>query len=184
MTATILQSLHQDHANQLQLLSLIEIEVNKLGDETDPAIFELLSLALEYCSDFPSNYHHPKEDCIYRKLAAREPCIAERVFDLLEDHKVLNALTADVSSAVARAIAGQGTDGLREAAERFTRHYRYHIGIEEAEIFPRARKVLTEADWTEIASAYEDETDPLFSEHTRQAYIALQQCIVERAVGA
>ena len=65
VTSTILQTLHQDHANQLQLLSLVETEIGKLDDVSDPADFELLSLALEYCSDFPNRYHHHKEDRIY-----------------------------------------------------------------------------------------------------------------------
>lgn len=181
--STILQSLHQDHANQIQLLSLIEAEIAKLDGASEPANFELLSLALEYCSDFPSHYHHPKEDLLYAKLVARDPGFADRVDDLIEDHKALKSLTESVSAAVAKAISGGQADGLRDAVEQFTRHYRFHIGIEETEIFPHARQTLTEEDWRDIENAYEDETDPLFGEHTRQAYIALQERIVERSMG-
>ena len=83
VTSTILQTLHQDHANQLQLLSLVETEIGKLDDVSDPADFELLSLALEYCSDLPNRYHHPKEDRFYERLVARDPAIGDRIDDLV-----------------------------------------------------------------------------------------------------
>ena len=86
MTSTILQTLHQDHANELQLLCLVETEIGKLDDVSDPADFELLSLALEYCSDFSNLYHHPKEDQIYERLVARDPAIGDRIDDLVQDH--------------------------------------------------------------------------------------------------
>ena len=179
--SNILQTLHQDHANQIQLLGFIEAEIGKFDHPVDGTNFELLALALEYCIDFPGHYHHPKEDLIYRKLVSRDPDFADRVEDLIEDHETLASLTRSVSAAVAAAISGGKTEGLRETGEQFARHYRYHIGVEETEIFPHARHALTEEDWREIENAYRDETDPLFGEHTRQAYIALQQCIVRRA---
>ena len=126
-------------------------------------------------------FHHPKEDQIYARLVDRDPSFAGRVDDLIEDHKTLKTLTKEVSAAIAKAISSGDIEELRETVENFTRYYRYHIGIEESEVFPCARRALTEADWCEIERAYEQACDPLFSEHTRQAYIALQRCIVERA---
>lgn len=181
MISKILQTLHQDHANLVQLLALIDSEIAKLENRGCEANFELLSLALEYCTDFPGHYHHPKEDLIYAKLSEREPDIAKRMSDLAEDHEALNVLTHSVSDAVAEAISGNGTEKLRRTADQFARHYRYHIGIEETEVFPCARRALTDADWQAIEDTYADTCDPLFGEHTRAAYIALQKCIVERA---
>ena len=181
MKSKILQTLHQDHANLIQLLSLIESETGKLEKMSCEASFEILSLALEYCTDFPSYCHHPKEDLIYAKLSRREPEIAKQIADLEEDHKTLNSLTRAVTDEIAAAISGDGTEKLRETVNRFVRHYRYHIGIEETEVFPCARRALTDADWQAIEDAYADSRDSLFGEHTRDAYIALQQCIVDRA---
>ena len=79
VASTILQTLHQGHANHLQLLSLVETEAGKLDDVSDRADFELLSLALEYCSDFPNRYHHPKEDRIFERLVACDPAIGDRI---------------------------------------------------------------------------------------------------------
>jgi len=179
VTSNILQTLHQDHANLIQLLSFIEMETHRIDRRDSMANFELISLALEYCVEFPGRYHHPKEDLLYAKLIQRDPKIAGRAADLIEDHETIDKLTREVAAKVADTISGGETRTLCRAAAEFIRHYRYHIGIEETEVFPQARHALTDADWREIENAYEDETDPLFGEHRRQAYIALQQRIVE-----
>ena len=68
MTSNILQTLHQDHANLIQLLSFIEMETHRIDRRDSMANFELISLALEYCVEFPGRYHHPKEDLLYAKI--------------------------------------------------------------------------------------------------------------------
>lgn len=181
MKSEILRSLHEDHANQLQLLRLIEFEIDKLGNASETPNYELLSLALEYCADYPSLYHHPKEDLIYAKLISRDSSVASKAAILTEEHKTLTQLTRAFATAVGEAIAGAQTGKLRASAERFIKYYRYHIGIEEAEIFPIARDTLTAEDWIEVSTAFEKLADPLFGEQTRQAYLALQRCIVESA---
>lgn len=182
LKSEILRSLHEDHANQLQLLGLIGFEIDKLGKAGETPNFELISLALEYCADYPSHYHHPKEDLIYAKLVSRDSDVANKAAVLTEEHETLGQLTRAFATAVGEAIAGDQTDKLRTSAERFIKYYRNHIGIEEAEIFPAARDTLTSEDWTEVSTAFENIADPLFGEQTRQAYLALQRCIVERAV--
>ena len=181
LKSEILRSLHEDHANQLQLLGLIEFEIKKLDKAGETPNFELISLALEYCADYPSHYHHPKEDLIYAKLVSQDSDVANKASVLTEEHKTLTQLTRAFATAVGEAIAGDQTDKLRTSAERFIEYYRYHIGIEEAEIFPAARNTLTNEDWIEISTGFENIVDPLFGEQTRQAYLALRRCIVERA---
>lgn len=181
LKSEILRSLYEDHANQLQLLRLIEQEINKLEKAGETPNFELISLALEYCADYPSHYHHPKEDLIYDKLVSRNSEVANKAVGLTEEHKTLTQLTRVFATAVGEAIAGTQTDKLRTSAEELIQYYRRHIGIEEAEIFPAARDTLTNEDWVEISTAFENISDPLFGEQSRQSYLALRRCIVERA---
>jgi hemerythrin-like domain-containing protein len=182
LKSKILQSLHEDHANLIQLLSLIETEVDKHGKLGETADFELISLALEYCTDYPARYHHPKEDLVYEKLIQRDPDIANQAVILTEEHEKLQDLTQEFSTVVGESIGGTNTEKLQKNAVCFLKFYRYHIGIEESEVFPCARRALTEDDWISIDNAYSRVTDPLFGEHTRQSYLALQQRIIERAV--
>ena len=181
MKSKILQSLHRDHANQIQLLNLIAREIDKLPSDRPAPSYELITLALEYCADSPSRYHHPREDFLYAKLAERAPAIAGRTVVLTDDHATLNALTQEFAVALADAIAGNEPDNLRSVAGKFLAHYRRHINIEESEIFPIASEVLTDEDWIEIENALEEMADPLFSEHTRRSYLALQRRIIEYA---
>ncbi len=183
MKSKILQSLHEDHANQMQLLGFIEAEVKEIESTDEAPNFELLSLALEYCADFPGRFHHPKEDLLYEKLVQRAPEVAGQAVTLTEEHAELSRLTRAFSTAVGDAIEDGSVGKLRLAADQFLRFYRHHIGIEEAEIFPSARRALTDEDWNAINNSYEELSDPLFGEHTRQSYIALQRRILERAAG-
>ncbi len=183
MEFEILDILHEDHANLCLLLDLLESELQKFdSDEQDPD-FEVVSLALEYCVDYPTHYHHPKEDRVYEKLMLRKPELANKVVLLIEDHETLARLTQAFANAVAAAITGEPPDTARSTGREFLRHYRYHISIEETEIFPAAREFLTGGDWAEIESAGENPADPLFSEQTRSAYVSLRERIVRLAKG-
>ena len=39
--------------------------------------------------------------------------------------------------------------------------YRKHMAQEETEVLPKAREVLTEQDWDEVAAAFAENKDPL-----------------------
>lgn len=181
MKSKILRGLHADHANLVQLLGLIEAEVEKLDTGDGMPDFELLTLAFEYCNDYPGRYHHPKEDLMFQKLLQRDPAIGNRTVALTEEHETLGQLTNEFAAAIAGAIEGESCEKLRDVASRFVQYYRHHIGIEEAEVFPRARHALTDDDWREIEDAYEGISDPVFGEHTRHAYLALHHRILDRA---
>lgn len=177
----ILRGLHADHANQVQLLGLIETEIEKCEAVDGKPDYELLTLALEYCTDYPGRYHHPKEDLMYRKLLLRDPAIGNRAAALTEEHATLHRLTEEFAAAVASAIEDNPCEKLGDKANRFIQYYRHHIGIEEAEVFPRARRALTDDDWQDIDEAYEEINDPAFGENTRQAYLTLHRRILTRA---
>ena len=180
MKSKILQTLREDHANQAQLLALIEAEIAKLSGGMEAPDYELISLALEYCTDYPSRCHHPREDLIYVKLLQRDPQFGTRAAVLTEDHRDLESLIRKFAEAVGGTMCGRDPRQLRQTGERFLHHYRHHMSVEEREIFPRASECLTDDDWQEIEDAYEEVSDPLFGDHTRQAYIALQRRIVDR----
>jgi hemerythrin-like domain-containing protein len=179
----ILDILQEDHANLSLLLDLFESEIQKFDEAGRDPDFELIALALEYCVDYPTLYHHPKEDRVYEKLMLRKPELANKVVLLIEDHDILARLTQAFANAVAAAITGEPPDKARSTGHEFLKHYRDHMDIEDVEIFTAAREFLTESDWAEIESAGENPPDPLFSEQTRAAYVSLRERILQRAKG-
>jgi branched-chain amino acid transport system ATP-binding protein len=59
------------------------------------------------------------------------------------------------------------------AARAFIDFQRRHIGTEEREIIPAARRALTEADWSRVNSGFAANEDPLFGSKPKAAFDAL-----------
>jgi hemerythrin-like domain-containing protein/nucleotide-binding universal stress UspA family protein len=125
---------------------------------------QLLRGAIHYLRAFPQTLHHPKEErYIFARLRRRSPEL-DRVLDELElEHTggvtLLDALACaidayerepDSGSAVARAI------------EAFTIAQWRHIETEERTVLPAAQELLTDAEWRDIAKAFEGNGDPRF----------------------
>ena len=181
MVSTVLQTLYAVHANLGQLLKVIEDEIERIGaGQLDPDI-EMLTLALEYCLEYPGQFHHPTEDLIYDRLIRRVPQLAGEITAITADHKTLSQLTRSFCDAVARAIEIDETKFLYTEGLAFVQHYRHHMHVEEAEIFTAAHTHLTPGDWSRIEAMARISVDPVFTERVRDAYLALKDRIVARA---
>jgi hemerythrin-like domain-containing protein len=181
VVSNVLKSLYADHVNLDQLLQLIEDEIERIGAGQSEPYLETLTLVLEYCVDYPDHFHHPAEDLIYGALVGRAPELAQKIADITADHETLSRLTRSFSNAVASAIEGGETKPVRTHGLEFLRHYRRHMQIEETDLFSAAEKLLTRSDWSRIETQAKIPLDPLFTEHVREAYLALKQRIVARA---
>ena len=181
MKSGVLKTLHDDHVNISRLLDLLESEIERLDADGTAPDFELITLALEYCVDYPGHYHHPREDLVYDRLVRRDPMLAGKITELTRDHTTLSEKTNTFATAVGGAIAGDGTTAARTLGRSFLARYRRHIDIEEGEIFPAAHEHLTQEDWEKIEVAASSPPDPLFGDHVRDAYRALHRRIMKRA---
>lgn len=180
MELKTLRILLRDHINQGELLDLIESELCRNAVSASSPDFELIVLALEYCVDYPEHYHHPAEDAVYARLLQRKPALRGRLVEIDRDHKLLSALTNALAVAISKAIEGGPVNAVSDTGARFVEHYRRHMKIEEAEIFPAAREHLNAADWDAVEAAIAIPKDPLFDEHIREAYHGLQRRIVQQ----
>ena len=63
----IMQTLRQDHRNMLQLLQMLEQQIGQVVANDSPD-FALIDEVMSYCLTYPDQFHHPKEDIIYRAL--------------------------------------------------------------------------------------------------------------------
>lgn len=181
MISKVLNTLYKDHINLGQLFMLIEREIERIGtDQSDP-YFETLTLALEYCVDYPRHFHHPMEDLIFDKLIRRAPKLMRKTSIIITDHKNLLQLTESLSNAVASAIESGATKPVHTLGLEFLRQYRRHMHIEDTELFPAAEMYLTQGDWSEIEIMAKIPIDPLFTKHVRDAYLALKHRITTHA---
>lgn len=148
-----------------RLFALIDREVDGAAEPDCDLLHEIV----EYCLTYPDQYHHPKEDLIYKTLSARDPGRAPAIDDLEAEHEELAALTREFATVIerARAAASDGAaedEGLRPMARAFLEYYRRHMEREERDFYPDAAGALSPEDWAEIEAQVTDPTDPLFRE--------------------
>ena len=75
----------------------------------------------------------------------------------------------------------EGREQFRADLESYILLLRTHIKREESELFPLARKVLSDVDWDEIDAAFADSSDPQFGEESKAEFRALLSRIVNEA---
>ena len=123
----------------------------------------LLVLALQYFQNYPDLLHHPKEDVLYERLVARDATVGNKIVNIRKDHLRLAAETEAVADELAMAQSQRASAvDLAARLQRFVEHYRRHMTIEEAELFPRARTLLDAQDWAYIDAEIAPAVDPLF----------------------
>ncbi len=176
----ILDDLHQDHQNFARLWDLLGRELKIFKDSGQPD-YGLVETILDYSVNYPELCHHPKEDLIYEKLAARDPAAAKAVGDLKKEHETLASLTWRFSTAVGNVLEDEQLprDWFMNIANDFLIFSRNHMQMEEVLFFPATRKCLTAKDWAELEVSVENVNDPLFGEDKQEKYKSLFQDIMD-----
>ena len=154
---------HGEHVRFARLLDLLEEQVARFHEATQPPDYELMRDIVYYLRNVTDRLHHPREDVAFACLVERDPEMLQPVNRLLQEHRViavageellshLDAIAADVL--VARAA-------VEKAAATYLVYYRHHLATEEAEVLPRAARLLTQHDWAAVAAAVPAGHDPL-----------------------
>lgn len=176
----VLDELHRDHRNMAKILAILEaqLELLRAGETAD---LDLMQRALDYSLDYPDLCHHPKEDLIFDRLARRDSTAQPLVDRLLTEHREIAQATrrfADAVHAVAQDFQVP-RDRLVAVGEAFVALSRRHIQQEEAELFPRAERMLSEADWAEIDAAAVRKPDPVFGGSVEDHYLSLHAQVLQ-----
>jgi len=122
---------------------------------------------LAYLQAFPLQMHHPKEEeFLHRFLHQRSPDCDALLQQLEAQHRDEHA---NVTRVVASVDAVQAGDAASEAAagaalvaqvQVLADAVWKHLSLEEREVLPLARRVLQEADWEAMATAFESHAEP------------------------
>ena len=71
------------------------------------------------------------------------------------------------------------TGPLVDLVHKYIEFSRSHMNIEEREIFPRARELLTDDDWTQIDTGFNYQGDPLFGDVIQKQYQHIYDSIIK-----
>jgi hemerythrin-like domain-containing protein len=171
---------HADHVNFGRLLNLLESELSRCRTRLAGLRADARHHVLTHHSD---ELHHPKEDIVFARMKARDENAGPTINELTIQHAQLR----DMGEAMVRALDDvlNGSITSRERIEAVTRAYvsalRAHMRTEESEILPRAGRLLSEGDWTEIDAAIANFDDPLFGSQAQDRYAGLREQINRQA---
>lgn len=176
--STAIRQLHEDHINIAKLLDLLEVQLGMFHQGERPD-YALMMDIMQYMTNYPDLFHHPKEDLIFERLMERDVSARLVVKDLMNKHAVLAEMGNEFLESLRTVVNELMVE--REIMESQGRNYiatlRDHMDVEEGQVFPLASKTLTQEDWAEIDGAMEAMEDPLFGSAVENEYLALYEYI-------
>lgn len=172
--------LRAEHRNFEKVLDVLEQELSVFASAEQPD-YDLVRTIILYFREYPSRYHHPKEDLIFARLKRRDAEAARLVGDFQADHRDEAALLEKFAALVDSILTDH--DLARRvfisAACEFIKFQRQHIMREERLLFPTAAKQLRPKDWQQIERRLDDAADPVFgAADDESSFRLLRDCIV------
>ncbi len=167
-----------------QLTVVLDELRKQLGQPEQKPDAELFGLILDYIEQYIERVHQPKEEeFLYRAVLDRTSEGNEMIAQFQREHaaspEIVARLRAQLKSMVQH--YPEGAAEFQAALEEYIALLRSHIMKEENELFPLARKILTDVDWDEINTAITDSEDPLFGDTARAEFRSLMSRIVNQA---
>jgi hemerythrin-like domain-containing protein len=179
-------SLNNEHRHIASLLDALAEQADRLLPGRTPDYAMMLDIA-RYMSEYPDEYHHPREDLLFARLTDRDPDSKPVIGELLEGHKEIMRRSRELLGELQRAARdGESVDNrrLKYLCDRYIGFYWEHINTEEGKVFPRATAKLRPDDWYAVNSKARYVDDPLFGSRVRKEYQRLGQYLGERVARA
>ena len=173
---------HAEHADFNRLLELLEAQLSALQAEDLSPDYDLMRDIVSYLSSYADLAHHPREDVAFGRLVERDPDLALPINRLLQEHRVIGAAGKELMERLDQVAADLMVprESIESAAATYLVYYRHHIAREERDVLPRAKDLLTRADWAAVA-AVSAAPDPLFGENPQARFRELRKQIARHA---
>lgn len=180
-TLDILQDEHQALAAMLRSLSMLLAQARRENTLPD---FEVLRAMLFYVDEFPEKLHHSKEsELLFPVLRERCPELAPVLDRLDRDHGTSEkAIRGLQHLLLAFEVLGEPRRlAFEDAVQQYIASYLEHMGIEEREVLPAARRALGADDWALLDAAFAQNKDPLTGHEASEEFKPLFRKIVMNA---
>ena len=181
LTLDVIHDEHQALSAMLRSLSMLLAQARRERAMPD---FGVLRAMLFYVDEFPEKRHHTKEsELLFPKLRHRAPELGPVLDQLDRDHASGEKSIRDLEHALlAFEVMGEPRRAaFEQAVEQYIAFYLQHMGVEEKDILPTARRVFSEADWQELDAAFAANRDPLTGHEPDEDYRPLFRKIVMTA---
>ena len=173
---------HEEHVYFNQLLGLLKRELDVFHSGERPN-YELMLDIISYLQDYADQYHHPREDEAFERIARKSPDLTLTIARLKQEHRVIaragELLRGYLADALEEAVIRRAD--VEVAAATYLVYYGNHIAKEEEEILTRAAKVLTADDWQAVKEIAPAGKDPVFGDKPEARYRELRRRIALEA---
>ena len=162
----MVQSLRRDHRDIEQILRVLEQECDVFCRAERPD-YELVGEIIEYLGSFLDQYHHPKEDVLF-KIARKLNATCARVIDGIAAERAGAISSLQALGETLREILNEQRvqrQTFEDAARAFILHERRQIEMEERSLFPIAQSAFVPAERVVLHAKLRDENMSL---RTRQ----------------
>ena len=169
---------HTEHVYFRRLLELLQRELDAFHRGERPN-YELMLDVVAYLRDYSDQFHHPREDAAFERLAARCPELKLDLARLSQEHRIIARAGETLRLHLENILAGgvvQRSE-VEVAAATYLVYYGNHIAKEDEIVLARAAELLSPADWDAIKAVPETKSDPLFGEKPEERYRALRRRI-------
>jgi hemerythrin-like domain-containing protein len=172
------KSWHEEHVYFGRLLALLQHEVDVFATAETPN-YPLMLDIIEYLRDYADQYHHPREDAVFSRLAHYLPDRQLPLARLQQEHRVI----ATAGTALQRLLEEVQSDAVLSrsevevAAATYLVYYGNHIAREEEDILPLAAMTLSAEDWRTASAAAPAGDDPLFGSRPQERFRDLRRRI-------
>ena len=149
--------IHDEHRALASVLQGLRFIVDGIRDGKMQPDFRLLAAMVDYITRVPEKVHHPKEDDYLFPLLCRRSEKAAELIDTLEKqhsegYRMTNAL---LQALIHYQSTGSAAFPEFEALVREYIDFNWkHLNLEERELLPLAREVLSEQDWKELDTEF------------------------------
>ena len=173
---------HAEHVYFKRLLDLLHKQVDVFPTGQRPN-YELMLDILHYLRHYTDQFHHPREDVAFARLARHCPDMKLALDRLTQEHRVIaragRTLIKYLDEATAEAVIPLAE--IEVAAATYLVYYGNHIAKEEEDVLSRAAQVLTADDWEAVRAAVPVGHDPLFGDHPEERYREVRRQIALEA---
>ena len=173
---------HEEHVYFNQLLHLLQREVDVFHTAGRPN-YELMFDIVSYLREYSDQFHHPREDEAFARLAKRCPDMELPLARLAQEHRVIAQSGETLLRQIDQILDGSYVprEEVEASAATYLVYYGNHIAREEEDVLTLAAQHLSAEDWAAVKAAAPTGNDPLFGKETAERYRELRRQIALEA---
>ena len=182
----IVLAIHNKNKYINQLLGIFQDQLDLIGKRQTPD-YQIMFDIMHYMSHYPDQFHHPRENILYKRLVIKHTQSRALIETLILEHESRaqkGKAILDLLKELKQKDNGDLRRRLSFRSEDYLILHKSHVDLEENKVLPRINEFLSEEDWHSICNDITLAKDPLFGNTVKKRYKRLNEYIAERMENA